>query len=228
MGFNLDSYETVADRLERFWTDNPAGRILTDLVYQDDRRFVVKCFVWRGPNTKPMLIPEGATYIDIPVDRAAPDATGYAEELVGATPVNKTSALENCETSAIGRALANLGYAPKGQRPSREEMVKVASRGTEQIDEARTWTDRDKVCPACDSKVYDNRDKNRERVGQGKKPMPAFKCSNRSCSAASGEPWISWEASYFDDTGGLIVDKGTGEVIPPPVLRDEYDDMRPF
>jgi arylamine N-acetyltransferase len=34
--------------------------------------------------------------------------------------------LENCETSAIGRALANAGYAPKGKRPSREEMSKVA------------------------------------------------------------------------------------------------------
>jgi hypothetical protein len=33
--------------------------------------------------------------------------------------------LENCETSAIGRALANAGYAAKGKRPSREEMIKV-------------------------------------------------------------------------------------------------------
>jgi hypothetical protein len=40
--------------------------------------------------------------------------------------VNKTSALENGETSAIGRALANAGYAPKGKRPSREEMSKAA------------------------------------------------------------------------------------------------------
>jgi hypothetical protein len=35
--------------------------------------------------------------------------------------------LENCETSAIGRALANAGYAPKGKRPSREEMTKVVA-----------------------------------------------------------------------------------------------------
>jgi hypothetical protein len=35
--------------------------------------------------------------------------------------------LENCETSAIGRALANAGYAPKGKRPSREEMSKVVA-----------------------------------------------------------------------------------------------------
>jgi hypothetical protein len=41
--------------------------------------------------------------------------------------VNSTSALENAETSAIGRALANAGYAAKGKRASREEMTKVAN-----------------------------------------------------------------------------------------------------
>jgi hypothetical protein len=54
-------------------------------------------------------------------------ATGYAEETVTSRGVNQTSALENCETSAIGRALANAGYAPKGKRPSREEMTKVVT-----------------------------------------------------------------------------------------------------
>ena len=42
-------------------------------------------------------------------DRAR--GTGYAEELRGSTNLNKTSALENCETSAIGRALASVGFA---------------------------------------------------------------------------------------------------------------------
>jgi hypothetical protein len=54
-------------------------------------------------------------------------ATGYAEETVTSRGVNQTSALENCETSAIGRALANAGYAAKGKRPSREEMTKVVA-----------------------------------------------------------------------------------------------------
>ena len=40
--------------------------------------------------------------------------------------MNATSALENCETSSLGRSLANAGYATKGKRASREEMVKVA------------------------------------------------------------------------------------------------------
>jgi hypothetical protein len=57
-----------------------------------------------------------------------PVATGYAEEIVGAGFVNKTSALENCETSAIGRCISNsplvLG-TPEGKRPSQTEMEKV-------------------------------------------------------------------------------------------------------
>jgi len=38
-------------------------------------------------------------------------ATGHAEEVRGSTNINKTSAVENCETSAVGRALAFLGLA---------------------------------------------------------------------------------------------------------------------
>lgn len=38
-------------------------------------------------------------------------ASGLASEVVGSSSVNKTSALENCETSAIGRALAFFGFA---------------------------------------------------------------------------------------------------------------------
>ena len=57
-------------------------------------------------------------------------AQDYAEEMVGSSPVNRTSALENCTTSAIGRALADMNYQGnqngKASRPSREEMEKVA------------------------------------------------------------------------------------------------------
>jgi hypothetical protein len=54
-------------------------------------------------------------------------ATGYAEEVRGAGNVNRTSHVENCETSAVGRALANAGMAGSdvSKRPSREEMAKV-------------------------------------------------------------------------------------------------------
>ena len=106
-GFNLDNYETVEDRLVKFWADHTDGRINTSIHYYDDTRILVRA----------------EAYFDR--EDMRPVATGYAEELRGASPVNRTSHAENAETSAIGRALANCGYAAKGARPSREEMEKV-------------------------------------------------------------------------------------------------------
>jgi hypothetical protein len=56
-----------------------------------------------------------------------PVATGYAEEIKSERGVNATSFVENCETSAIGRAIANcpLQAPASGPRPSRNEMQKV-------------------------------------------------------------------------------------------------------
>ena len=105
--FNLADYETVEDRLVKFWEDHKQGRILTSIHYYDDNRILVRAEI----------------YFNREDDR--PVATGYAEEVRGASPVNKTSHAENAETSAIGRGLANCGYAAKGSRPSREEMEKV-------------------------------------------------------------------------------------------------------
>lgn len=110
--FNLEDYETVEERLIKFWKDNPEGRILTTLLDISVSRFIVKAEIYRGS------------------DVATPWTTGLAEETVQGKGVNATSALENCETSAIGRALANAGYATKGKRASREEMSKVAAKST--------------------------------------------------------------------------------------------------
>ena len=108
MAFNLDNYETVEVRLEKFIHDFPDFRIDTELESFANDRFIIKAYIYR-------------TFAD-----SVAFSTGYAEEKVTDRGVNATSALENCETSAIGRALANAGYAAKGKRPSREEMVKVA------------------------------------------------------------------------------------------------------
>lgn len=105
--WNPNDYETVDDRLHKFWDAYPTGRIETELVAYSDTQFIVKAYAYRD------------------TDDAAPTSTGYAEERVGSSPVNKTSALENAETSAVGRALANMGLSPKGARPSREEMGKT-------------------------------------------------------------------------------------------------------
>lgn len=106
--FNLDDYETVEERLIKYWKDHPDGQIHTKLLENSAGRFIVEASIYR-------------TEAD-----SRPWTTGLAEETVQGRGVNATSALENCETSAIGRALANAGYATKGKRASREEMSKVA------------------------------------------------------------------------------------------------------
>ena len=119
--FNLEDYETVEERLVKYWKDHPDGQIHTRLLEHTSGRFIVEASIYR-------------TEAD-----ARPWTTGLAEETIQGRGVNATSALENCETSAIGRALANAGYATKGKRASREEMQKVAKgvQVTEQIQEVK-------------------------------------------------------------------------------------------
>ena len=116
MAFDLSSYEPVAERLDRWLHAKIAGyeastndypRVLTRMVSEPGADIcVIRAELWLGEQ----LI-----------------ATGYAEEVRGSGNVNRTSHVENCETSAIGRALANCGMAGSdmSKRPSREEMSKV-------------------------------------------------------------------------------------------------------
>ena len=113
MSFNPADYAEVAERLPLFWKDCPRGRIVTELVVDDGTRVVVKAELY-------------ADIADL-----APTTTGYAEEIRGSSMVNKTSALENCETSAVGRALANYQYQGAKKRASLEEVVKVYRQGGE-------------------------------------------------------------------------------------------------
>jgi hypothetical protein len=111
MGFNLDDYEPVASRLAR-WLEQTDGqtRVITHLVHYQENRCVFRAELYVG---------------DILI------STGWAEETRGDGNVNRTSHLENCESSAVGRALANAGLAGSdpAKRPSREEMGKVARAG---------------------------------------------------------------------------------------------------
>lgn len=109
MAFNLEDYETVEERLEKFWKDYPDGRVETELIEASNSRFIVLARIYRTEADQRYW------------------ASGMAYELISERGVNATSALENCETSALGRALANAGFAAKGKRASRSEMLKVAS-----------------------------------------------------------------------------------------------------
>jgi hypothetical protein len=107
--FNLADYETVEVRLEKFIKDYPDFRIATELEVVEKDRYIVKAYLFKTSTDSVAW------------------TTGYAEEKVTDRGVNSTSALENCETSAIGRSLSAAGYAAKGKRPSREEMSKVVA-----------------------------------------------------------------------------------------------------
>lgn len=112
-GFNLQDYVTVQDRIRQFWADYPDGRIETAIM-SDPTDFTTCRYIARAYKR---------------MDDERPSATGWAFEHAGDRGPNQTSHEENCETSAIGRALANMGYATSQRdRPSREEMAK-AQRG---------------------------------------------------------------------------------------------------
>ena len=114
--FNLDDYETVEERIRRFYELHKDGRITSkNLTTQADR----SVSTW---------VVEASVFLTAG-DQAAglPKATGLAFEVDGEGMAQKTAALETCETSAIGRALANAGFSGN-KRASREEMAK-AERG---------------------------------------------------------------------------------------------------
>lgn len=109
-------YATVAERVTAFYAAFPFGRIVTELVERDARQVTFRAAVYRG------------------ADETFPAATGWASEREGDGDVNTVACLENAETSAIGRALANLGFSASRRRASRDEAAhahrRSASPGT--------------------------------------------------------------------------------------------------
>jgi len=109
--FNISDYEEVKDRIPKFFEKYPDGRIQTELVrIQEDMSrvaFVAKLYANKTDQLDGLAL-----------------ATGWAYEIEGEGYINETSHVENCETSAIGRALANIGLHGT-KRPSKEEMMKT-------------------------------------------------------------------------------------------------------
>ena len=111
-------YFTVAERVAKLREDHPGWTIKTKLISVDDERVVMKA-----------TIMEVNTVI----------STGYAEEERGSSNINKTSAVENCETSAVGRALAFCGLAGTeiasadevAQAISQQDLTEALRRGIE-------------------------------------------------------------------------------------------------
>ena len=97
-------YHDVSQRIEAFRAFHPRHQIKTEMIANDGKMIVFKASIYD---------PEGREL-----------ATGHAEEVRGSTNVNKTSALENCETSSIGRALAQMGLHG-GEFASLNELMGV-------------------------------------------------------------------------------------------------------
>ena len=119
--FNLNEYQTVQERIDLFWSKYPDGRFNVELVSFTPEQVVFKAEVY------------------LHKDDLYPAAVDYAEERLGSSPVNKTSFLENCSTSALGRSISLLGgqFSPKGKRPSASEMSKVQRLSQPEV--ARNW-----------------------------------------------------------------------------------------
>lgn len=109
MAFDLSQYQTVQERIDLFWNSFPNGRLNLEIVLLNEAQVVMKAEV----------------YLDKADEK--PAAVDFAEERLGTSHINKVSFVENCATSAYGRAISALGgqFSPKGKRPSASEMDKV-------------------------------------------------------------------------------------------------------
>lgn len=100
-------YVTVDTRVAEFHKRYPEGSIDTQLVSDPvSNRVIVKAIAY-------------------PVSGEIRSFTGYAQELIGDGFINKTSALENCETSAVGRALGFLNIGLVGSIATADEVFKA-------------------------------------------------------------------------------------------------------
>ena len=120
MGF-LDNYQPVEERIRQFWAKYPNGRLHTEIVLINETEIVIKASAFTDR------------------DDTRPASIDFAQETRGSSNINKQSFVENGATSAIGRGLATLGFAPKGARPSREEMQKAAPKAKAQANTNRNW-----------------------------------------------------------------------------------------
>jgi hypothetical protein len=126
--FNLNDYETVEERLRRFWSSEIA----------EDARMITVNHTTPQDRAVGTWVVEARLYLNQEDQaRNLPKTTGWAFEVDGVGMANKTSALENAETSAIGRCLANYTFSGN-KRVTREEMEKVARGQTPKLP-TRDW-----------------------------------------------------------------------------------------
>ena len=109
-------YATVAYRLELFRQLHPDGLIRTELIKDEDGVIIMKAWVYSGHFDIDAVVDEGV------INRLLL-GSDYAEEVRGSSNINKTSALENASTSAVGRALAYAGFGSAESIASADEVT---------------------------------------------------------------------------------------------------------
>ncbi len=133
----LKDYVEVNIRIMKFYEKYPEGRILTEIVSWENEVIVMKATVYRG-------------------SEEVIAATGFAYEKEGSNFINKTSALENCETSAVGRALAILGFEIKKSVASYEEVANARLNQNKQANEEMQQSATGGKCTSCGKTVATN------------------------------------------------------------------------
>jgi hypothetical protein len=114
--FDLSQYQTVQDRVDLLRRNFPRARLVADISHLSDTDVIIRTELYLDP-------------LDV-----APTCVDFAHEVKDSNPVNRTSWIENATTSSYGRCISLLGleYSPKGLKPSREEMEKVARAAVKQ------------------------------------------------------------------------------------------------
>ena len=169
-------YVMVKDRVIHFNNEYPNGCIQSKKVDSSDDIVIFEATV----------IPD--------VDKPERFFNGHAEEKIGSSQINMTSALENCETSAIGRALAMMGIGVDESFASGDEVANAAYQQSQGITKAHAkeavesqntpkTAENGLKCPVCGGGVWDNRikDKDGEWCIDAQK-HPTFKCKDKTCA----------------------------------------------
>lgn len=106
----LEDYIGVNERIEKFWAKHPNGRIHTEILKWENGVVTMRASIYKEMGDE------------------TPYTVGHAYEKEGDGFINKGNALENCETSAIGRALGIGGYEIKKSIASKEEVEQAKFR----------------------------------------------------------------------------------------------------
>lgn len=98
------AYVPVTERIKAFWEAYPDGKITTIMLSNNDGVCMFEAEIYKDRKS------------------ITPDVTGHAREVETSSYINKTSYIENCETSAVGRALGILGIGIDADIASAEEV----------------------------------------------------------------------------------------------------------